>query len=352
MDVGIEVTRRCNFRCGHCYVDAGLPRERELTTREWLPILGQLARAGVETIGWSGGEPLLVKDLDVLTRAATARGLATSVATNGFLATPERLRRLHASGLHVLQVSLDGPDPKRAGRYRQGPTASFDRARAAIRAGVEAGLHTFVCALLTPETAPELDEMIALATSLGATGLRYTVWTPVGRARGQAYRERAWRTKGVRRFLEVTARGRSSSGLVLLVDCPTGPLPAEPDVTCSAGRDVAYITAQGDVYPCTALIFPEYRVGNVRQTPVAKLLRSPAMERVHRQRARLKLGGTCVDCALGDTCRGGCPGRTVAAHGRLAGEPHRGAMPVCLVRLHARPLTRRRRAGRRGARIP
>jgi radical SAM protein with 4Fe4S-binding SPASM domain len=343
VDVGIEVTRRCNFRCGHCYVDAGLPRDRELTTREWTRVLRQLSRIGVTGVGWSGGEPLLYKELEDLTAAATARGLTTSLATNGYLATAERLRRLAKRGLSVLQVSLDGPDRERAARFRLGPANSFDRAVTAIRAGVDAGLATYVCALLTPETAGEVDEMATLASSLGAAGLRYTVWTPVGRARGQAYRERTWRSKAVRHFLEVTAEPRTVDGLILLVDCPTGPVPFEPDFKCGAGRDVAYVTAAGDVYPCTALMFPKYRIGNVRQTPIAELFDSPAMRRVTRQRARLDLGGGCTDCALADRCRGGCPGRTIAAFGELAAKPHAGAMPVCLVRLHGRFTLRERR---------
>ena len=350
MNVGIEVTRRCNFRCAHCFVDAGLPRRQELSTPEWLKVLGGLAQAGVENIGWSGGEPLLHKGLDALTAKASDLGMASGLATNGFLASLERLRQLEARGLSVLQVSLDGPDPARAARFRQGPKAAFDRAVRAVRAGIEVGLKTYICALLTPETAAEVEEMIALATELGADGLRYTMFAPVGRAHGQAYDEHAWSSKAVRRFLEIVAHGQTRAGLSLLVDCPTGPLPFAPRIDCGAGSCTAYVTADGEVYPCTALIFPSYRVGNIRATPVKTLLASPAMLKAKRQRARLRPQGTCKGCALTNDCRGGCPGRTVAAFGRLSAKVKGGAMPVCLLRLHAPPEgrgpARRRRASR------
>lgn len=332
--VGIEVTRRCNFRCRHCFVDAGRPLPHEPDAEHLIGLLGILRSLGTDVVGWSGGEPLLRHDLEELTHAATSMGIKTGMVSNGFLGTRERMQTLRQAGLGVAQISLDGATASRAHRLRQGPPRAFDRAMDAVRNSVAAGIQTYVCAIFTPETAPEILDMIALSRELGARGLRYTMWVPVGRARGDTYREEEWQTPAVREFLEVLQREDRPDGFRVLIDCPTGPLPSRPHLRCSAGTGTAYITADGGVYPCTALITPAYRAGNLHRTPLRALLRGQRMKLVHEQRAGMKARGTCSGCSVWDSCHGGCPGRTVAADGSLLRGHLKGAMPACMLRLH------------------
>jgi radical SAM protein with 4Fe4S-binding SPASM domain len=101
-----------------------------------------------------------------------------------------------------------------------------------------------------------------------------------------------------------------------------------------AGSHTVYITADGNVYPCTALMAPAYRLGNLRRTPLEVLLARGRTSRIHDQRARLKPRGTCAGCSTWDACHGGCPGWTLAADGSLTHGTLEGAMPACLLRLH------------------
>jgi radical SAM protein with 4Fe4S-binding SPASM domain len=333
IELAIEVTKRCNFRCSHCFVDAGAPRTDELSTDELRALLTDLIACGAQRIGWSGGEPTLRKDLVELTGFGSARGVRFGLATNGYGADEERLRALRDNGLDVVQVSLDGPTSERASRYRQGPKDGFERAVRAVQSGVALGLRTYVAALLTPDTAGEVVDMISFADSLGATGLRYSGWVPVGRATGQRYDETQWARSELRDFLDAVEHMRTTRFQVL-VDCPTGPHPARDHFRCSVGRKSAYITANGDLYPCTALMFPDYRVGNIRDTPVAKLLFDSRFFAVEQQLVGSLPAGECTGCERAEQCRGGCPGKTVAAFGSLAGDGPRRGQPACLWRLH------------------
>ena len=54
----IELTSRCNFRCVHCYLDH-FHQTEDLTFDQIKFILDALAKAGMMTIFFSGGEPLL-----------------------------------------------------------------------------------------------------------------------------------------------------------------------------------------------------------------------------------------------------------------------------------------------------
>ena len=52
-----ELTLKCNLRCIHCGSNAGEKREGELTTREALNVVKDLADLGVDEICFLGGEP-------------------------------------------------------------------------------------------------------------------------------------------------------------------------------------------------------------------------------------------------------------------------------------------------------
>lgn len=321
------------FRCRHCFVDGGQPREHEADTGALTALIEEAALCGVDSIGWSGGEPLLRKDLEQLTAEATSAGVRVGLATNGYLATRTRLAALKKAGLQVVQISLDGADAKSAARYRQGPKQAFTRAVRAVQEGAELGLKTYVCTILTPETAGDVDVMAALATELGATGLRYSTYFPVGRAQGRTQEDQAWAQPVIGEFLQAVRR-LSGSDFRILLDCPTGPLPGMGRYVCSAGRGTGYVTADGQLYPCTALLHPDYTAGNVLERPLGVLLNQGKMFKVLRQMASMEPRGECEDCDRQSVCRGGCPGRIVAQYGRLGTRRRRHPMPGCLYRLH------------------
>ena len=62
-----NITRRCNLNCIHCYAQAKNEEFKdELTTEEGLKLLDDLADFGVPVVLFSGGEPLMRKDLQSL----------------------------------------------------------------------------------------------------------------------------------------------------------------------------------------------------------------------------------------------------------------------------------------------
>ena len=95
-----EMTRRCNLRCRMCqYLDflentpAGAQKDGELTTEEWLRVISQCHRFCLVT--FTGGEPLLRKDIGELLESASRR-CRTHVITNATLLTEERAAQLAA----------------------------------------------------------------------------------------------------------------------------------------------------------------------------------------------------------------------------------------------------------------
>ncbi len=101
--------RRCNLACTYCneYDKDSLP----VPTDEMLRRIDKLGEFGTSIITFSGGEPTLHPDLDLLIRRARERGAITTLITNGYFLVPERIKRLNAAGLDYLQISIDNIQP-------------------------------------------------------------------------------------------------------------------------------------------------------------------------------------------------------------------------------------------------
>jgi len=100
------VTYRCNAKCGFCDIWERPSPYIDLDTAE--KNLDDLKALGVKVIDFTGGEPLLHRDIDKLLAMAKAKGFITTLTTNGML-YPKWAEKL-AGLVDMLHFSLDSPD--------------------------------------------------------------------------------------------------------------------------------------------------------------------------------------------------------------------------------------------------
>ena len=318
---GIEVTRRCNLRCPHCFTSSGGGAHpgppRELLER----LLVDLGASGIRAVAFSGGEPLLRPDLAELMRHGRAANIEHfGLVTNGYLVNRSRARELVAAGLQNVQVSLDGLDAADHCAVRGCEPRDFYRALRAIRAFLDEGITVDVACLLSPRNLRRAPEMAMFCEALGVRGLRYCTFVPTGRGADPAVArthalgaEQADWFLGFMRHLNRQPGGR----LELFIDHGIGPWLESGEFECGSGKNVAYLSAEGNLYPCPSLLFPPFRIGSVLATPVRELLASPAMAAV-RTVPRSEIRGACAACS-NLACSGGCRGGAFAATGDVRG---------------------------------
>ena len=101
--------RRCNLSCSYCNefdkTSEPVPLDRMLGR------IDRLADLGTALLDLSGGEPLLHPDLDIIINRVRQRGMMAGLLTNGYLLSPDRIRRLNRAGLDRLQISIDNVLP-------------------------------------------------------------------------------------------------------------------------------------------------------------------------------------------------------------------------------------------------
>jgi MoaA/NifB/PqqE/SkfB family radical SAM enzyme len=102
-------TRRCNLACTYCneYDDFSKP----VPTEEMLRRIDHLGKLKTSIISFSGGEPLLHPDLDVLIKRIRSHGALAGMITNGFLLSKDVIQKLNRAGLDHMQISIDNVKP-------------------------------------------------------------------------------------------------------------------------------------------------------------------------------------------------------------------------------------------------
>jgi Fe-coproporphyrin III synthase len=134
-----NVTRRCNLKCVHCYSQSeDRNYSGELSLEEGKALIDDLAAFGAPVILFSGGEPLIRKDILDLIRYATEKGRRAVVSTNGTLITRIVAEKLREIGLSYVGISLDGLEEVHDA-FRGFP-GTFSRAMQAIKNCCDAGL--------------------------------------------------------------------------------------------------------------------------------------------------------------------------------------------------------------------
>lgn len=102
-----ELTYRCPLHCVFCYNPVNYTRhQNELDTSDWIRVMREARELGAAQIGFSGGEPLLREDLEILVAEARKLGFYTNLITSGVGLNENRIRALKEAGLDHIQLSF------------------------------------------------------------------------------------------------------------------------------------------------------------------------------------------------------------------------------------------------------
>ncbi|GKT18598.1 hypothetical protein ADUPG1_004266, partial [Aduncisulcus paluster] len=109
--VAWNITRKCNFKCKHCYSDAALKTGAdELSFEEIKSIIDEMKKLNVPVILLSGGEPLMHEHIFEIIDYIRTSGIRVSLSTNGSLITEEAALRLKNLGVSYVGIRVDIKD--------------------------------------------------------------------------------------------------------------------------------------------------------------------------------------------------------------------------------------------------
>jgi radical SAM protein with 4Fe4S-binding SPASM domain len=264
----LQVTRRCNLRCRHCYlgpaqnIDLGLERIRDIFTEfEEMQGLRLLI---------TGGEPLLHPDFREINDLLKGRAFRRLLFTNGTMLTGDVAHRL---SIDEIQVSLDGLEK---GHELLRGRGTFKMAMQAIDIARNAGIDVSVATMVHPGNVDDFDAMDQLFKGLGIRD--WTVDIPC--ADGNLAENH---------IFQMTPE---AGGEYLRYGFGEGLHGGEEGFAC--GRHLASVSAEGKVARCA--FYSEAPVGSIDEGLAV------CWDRIEP----LRINDLACDCEVKDLCRGGC----------------------------------------------
>ena len=323
--LAINLTRRCNLACAHCYLDANTlshGSEDELTTDDVCGLLNEVVDCGGRTmVVLTGGEPLVRRDLEEIIACGAQLGLAMVVGSNGMMLTDRRVRSLKHSGLLGVGISVDSLDADKHDAFR-GRSGAWEKTMAGIDQCRRQQLSFQIHFSVTEDNADELAAVIDFASNSGARILN--VFFLVCTGRGSTFTD-ITAARYERLLIELIDAQKNNPDLIIRPRCAPYfkrvAFQQDPDSLlnrisgnegdgCIAGTHYCRITPEGGMTACPYI---EDEVGSIRRQSFVEMWNHADYFLRLRQP---KMNGACGDCEYQKLC-GGCRARPVAAGGDL-----------------------------------
>jgi radical SAM protein with 4Fe4S-binding SPASM domain len=303
-------------------------------------LIRDLADFGVPVILFSGGEPLLRKDLFHLATLARNLRIRIALSTNGTLIDREIARKLSQAGFAEVGISLDGIGPNND--LFRGQKGAFDRALSGIRHCIARGLRVSLRLTLTRFNYEEVPAIFRLVEDEGIN--RVCFYHLAYSGRGDSMRSQDLNHDQTREVVDTICRhtidlrarqkpkevlmvGNHADGAYLYLKLKKDdPERARKVLDLlrnnggnNAGIKIGAIDDRGNVHPDQ--FWWHYSLGNVRQRKFGEIwtdTSEPLLRGLKNRKPLLK--GRCARCQYLDLCNGNLRVRAEAVYGNVWAE--------------------------------
>lgn len=299
----VELTRRCNIHCVHCYATPERGR-RELSTREICRVLDELYALGGLFVTFSGGDVTVNRDYLRIMRHASDIGMAVQFFSNGLLIDDHAADELSKMNVFHVGISIYGATAEVHDRVTRHPGSFEKTVRAALRLR-ERGLYAIFKFIIMNVNVGEYEAMKRMADRLQIPYKLDVTITARDDLNIDTLQLRINHDQMKKIF-----RDRFKDKF------PKKPvMPDGSDLACTAARTLLSVNAYGDVFPCVNMPIP---AGNVRYSPLAEIWNESPMMKALRTFPRIDRMPTCPSCRLRAYCDR-CPGNAFTETGDLYG---------------------------------
>lgn len=328
VDVQIELTQACNWRCCHCYnywrlFGAAIKPNQHISRDGLRHIVQELVINQVPSITITGGEPFARRsDVFVLLEMVQKAGIRASLNTNLSLVEEEDIEKLASKYSNVpILISLLSADAEEHERLAGAPSGTHTLvtkyAMLAVRRGLSVGLNM----VLMRENLSAIEATAHLAKKLGMRTFCVTKALPNTHVPDGTFllsaEEVRWslvELMRIEKLLNIPVDILGCYPRCLFVDTPA--YQRFSHRTCVAGYTTVTIGADGEVRPCSHM---EMSYGNIFREPLTGI-----WQKMDGWREGEFIPEQCRGCPIVTACRGGCRVNTLTPS-------------LCNVDIHADP---------------
>lgn len=318
-----ELTYRCPLHCAFCYNPVDYTdHSRELSTEQWIGVLREARALGAAQLGFSGGEPLVRDDLEVLVGEARKLGFYTNLITSGVGLTDKRLGDLKAAGLDHIQLSFQ--DSTQELNDFLSSTRTFELKQRVAASIKRHGFPMVLNCVLHRYNLPHVGKIIEMALAMGAEYLelantQYYGWAHQNEAQLMPTREQLEEAEAVVEHYRRTQGERCKIFFVVPDYFERRPK------RCMNGWGAVFlgVAPDGAALPCHAARgLPGLVLPNVKDTPLREIWYES--DAFNRFRGLAWMKEPCRSCDEKEHDLGGCRCQAYLLTGDAA-----NADPVC-----------------------
>lgn len=318
-----EVTYKCPLHCVFCYNPVEFARDsEEMSTEQWLKTLREARELGAVQCGFSGGEPLVRDDLEVLIAEAHRLGYYTNLLTSGVGLNAERAASLKAAGLDHIQLSFQ--DSTQELNDFLSHTKTFGLKQNVAQLIKANGWPMVMNVVIHRLNIDHIERIIEMAHELGAEYLelantQYYSWAHLNRDHLLPTREQLQRAEAI-----TDAWRKKLDGKMKLFFVAPDYHEGKPKKCMNGwGNVFLTITPDGRALPChTAKMLPGLEFPKVQEMSVREIWYES--EGFNRYRGTGWMKEPCVSCPDKEKDLGGC-----RCQAFLLAQDVTAADPVC-----------------------
>lgn len=331
-------TNRCNLFCHHCYSKADPNNEDSLTFEQIVQTIPSMVKAGVRFVIFSGGEPLIRKDIFDIAAKMQEAGIMTYLSSNGMYINEKNAQKI-VDTFNYIGISIDGIEEVHD--YFRGQKGSYQKAINGIKHIQNAGGNAGIRFTLTQETKSSFYKMFELSEELnvnkiyishlvysgrGLDNLKIDISKEQRREFVEYIIDKAFEYYNEQKDIDIVTGNMEMDAIVLLQkfekEYPQYAQTLKEKLENWGGNSAGYrlgnMDWEGNVKPDP--FFPQY-IGNYLDSTFEDVWNNQSNEVLQKLRQRPReLSGKCENCNYLSICNGGSRSRAYAIHGDLWAE--------------------------------
>lgn len=305
-EVFIELTRKCNLNCHHCYIDKN-NFEKELSTEKIISFIEDIKQMGVLKVKITGGEPMLHKDFFKIIEYIISKHIGVRIYTNGSYLNTDTIEYLSDIGINEIQISVDG--------FKESTHDSFRRKKGNLQIIKKALLelenkriNTILSYTVTDFNIREIPllynyiknfKFVKLNASPYINYHRYTFKKENIDKMLNVSKETIIALKKYAYEMQDVWSSKMSYGFSY---------PNKFIGYCGAGTFSCYLSSKGQVYFCPMLQEEEFKLGDINEMNIKEIWLNSDFLKEYR-RYTIRDIEKCSECIAVNFCRGGCRAR-------------------------------------------
>lgn len=176
----VEITKKCNLSCLHCYNESGLQYKDYMSQEKIKKLIDDAYDMGTIYFDITGGEPFVRKDIIEILKYAVKRGFIVSIYSNMTVINEEQLLFIKNNYIEII-TSLDFSEEKKHDALR-GREGAFKKTIDALEVAKKIGCNIRINSMINDKAETEINELLHLVK--GYTDKYVTnIIIPTGRAK-------------------------------------------------------------------------------------------------------------------------------------------------------------------------